>query len=1043
MINFGLNLRITVWRDVSLHLYTKVEMMSTWDRLSHIVVSLSISPTPRIIHSFVNCSRRYNQSEFTNKVVTLWYRCPELLLGATRYDEKVDIWSAGCILAELLIGKALFSGKTDMEQLQLIFNLLGTPDERSWEGLSSYVKIRSGEIEIDPKSRPSKLRDKYGGPDSKIPLSALGLIERMLEMDPKKRVRAGRALDSHYFLSHPVAPENPADLGTINVGGDSHEFQTKPIRKEAKAAAQKASAEAKALGKDEKDAYDSAYQQFLSNAVEARQTNEPFIVKTKAANPERPIRDPGRSCNVPQISNPIQTNKVSTIHEAEAANTATTSTQNVELNDIPNDRRQKEQNAQIDEVNTDIAVKVLFEPVDNDCSDKLQRQSDEHESTKRSQKYEHLDSGKLRDSKKSREKDESLQTDKVRGDVYKYQVKRFEPTPKSPLALNDSDKIATEVKEVERDAIERKHCSDDREDRKYNEHKQKKEERKRHKSRDPGKSSIDDDGHDDKIADTRKDSIHIDVIHKSGFGTDHEASRKEKSVDHDLHGDKIAVTEKRRDRSSERRRDKSKSHKRHRENLGDRDKHDKDKTRRYSYDERPDARDRASKNDRRPMDEGEVETIVYNRANTGSNHGVYIDARDRMLERNEKGITHEKITRDGRYEERTFDNYHGSISGRFSSFHEPGRSMNYEEDERKASYSVWNDERQGSRIGLDDERRSNVERDRPPNFGRFSQRYFGNDVEDPQNERERNKIPLDDSRFDKYARNIDHMDEARYPRDRKFFNDNFTRDHNPIGNGNEYRETRTGRDYVYDRKQSGHRDPLERRVIPTYDRPNPPPPVDDKWGRERSTYDRPNPPPTDDDKWGRERSSYDRPNPQPPVDDKWGQERSSHDRPNPQPTVDDKWGRERSTYDRPNPPPTVDGKWGRERSTYDRPNASPTADDKWRRERSTYDRPNASPTVDDKWGRERSSYDRPNPQPPVEDKWGRERSLNNPLSRKDEASDKVSSYRHTSDSSKALDRVLSNRHNFDSSSDQDYQRRDRDLLDRQSGRRSHNHRGRH
>lgn len=215
----------------------------------------------------------YSQEKpkYTNKVVTLWYRSPELLLGATDYDEKVDIWSAGCILAELLLGKALFPGTTDLEELKLIFKMMGAPDESTWEGLMDYPKLKSKEIELSTVTENIKgeFRDKYSN-DDRIGSSALALIERMLELDPKKRWRAQRALESSYFRSKPIAPLDPKDLGPMPVMGDSHEFQTKPIRKMAKCYAQKASKRAKTMGENEKEAYDSAYTEYLKKASEAR-----------------------------------------------------------------------------------------------------------------------------------------------------------------------------------------------------------------------------------------------------------------------------------------------------------------------------------------------------------------------------------------------------------------------------------------------------------------------------------------------------------------------------------------------------------------------------------------------------------------------------------------------------------------------------------------------------------------------------------------------------------------------------------------------------
>merc|ERR1712083_334296 len=68
---------------------------------------------------------------FSSQVVTLWYRSPEVLLGTT-YATPVDIWSCGCIFAELFSRKPLFPGQNEMGQLGEIFNVLGTPSEEEW-----------------------------------------------------------------------------------------------------------------------------------------------------------------------------------------------------------------------------------------------------------------------------------------------------------------------------------------------------------------------------------------------------------------------------------------------------------------------------------------------------------------------------------------------------------------------------------------------------------------------------------------------------------------------------------------------------------------------------------------------------------------------------------------------------------------------------------------------------------------------------------------------------------------------------------------------
>ena len=184
-------------------------------------------------------------------MITLWYRPPELLLGATKYGTPVDMWSAGCILAELILGKPLFTGKSEMDQLQLIFDMLGSPTPESWDGLQDLKLLRTGEVTIGAK-RKGKLRNKY---QSKISGPALNLIEKLLELDPKKRLTANRALESRYLKCDPRPPDRPEELGTLLVeGGHFHEFQTKKKRKEAKAVAEKTRQAALEGGRSEKEA---------------------------------------------------------------------------------------------------------------------------------------------------------------------------------------------------------------------------------------------------------------------------------------------------------------------------------------------------------------------------------------------------------------------------------------------------------------------------------------------------------------------------------------------------------------------------------------------------------------------------------------------------------------------------------------------------------------------------------------------------------------------------------------------------------------------
>jgi cyclin-dependent kinase len=70
--------------------------------------------------------------KYTHEVVTLWYRAPEILLGSKCYSTPIDIWSIGCILAEMITGRPLFCGESEIEQLLAIFRIMGTPSNETW-----------------------------------------------------------------------------------------------------------------------------------------------------------------------------------------------------------------------------------------------------------------------------------------------------------------------------------------------------------------------------------------------------------------------------------------------------------------------------------------------------------------------------------------------------------------------------------------------------------------------------------------------------------------------------------------------------------------------------------------------------------------------------------------------------------------------------------------------------------------------------------------------------------------------------------------------
>nr|XP_021491865.1 cyclin-dependent kinase 3 [Meriones unguiculatus] len=133
------------------------------------------------------------------QVVTLWYRAPEILLGSKFYSTAVDIWSVGCIFAEMVTGKALFPGDSEIDQLFRIFRTLGTPSEATWPGVSQLPDYKS----TFPKWNRKGL-DKIVpslGPEGK------DLLLKLLQYDPSQRISAKTALAHPYFSTeHSPAP---------------------------------------------------------------------------------------------------------------------------------------------------------------------------------------------------------------------------------------------------------------------------------------------------------------------------------------------------------------------------------------------------------------------------------------------------------------------------------------------------------------------------------------------------------------------------------------------------------------------------------------------------------------------------------------------------------------------------------------------------------------------------------------------------------------------------------------------------------------------
>jgi cell division cycle 2-like protein len=159
-------------------------------------------------------SRKFMGSKrsYTPTVVTLTYRAPEVLLGCDTYTSAIDMWSVGCIFAELLLGAPLFRGKNEPEHIDLIFKTLGTPTTATWP---SWKQLKFAKFFEGKNYNVNNLYEIFAGlsfgDGAFLSENGLELLEHLLTYDPSKRMTATEALRHPWFKEEPL-PKEPEQM---------------------------------------------------------------------------------------------------------------------------------------------------------------------------------------------------------------------------------------------------------------------------------------------------------------------------------------------------------------------------------------------------------------------------------------------------------------------------------------------------------------------------------------------------------------------------------------------------------------------------------------------------------------------------------------------------------------------------------------------------------------------------------------------------------------------------------------------------------------
>ncbi|KAJ1806518.1 serine/threonine protein kinase, CMGC, CDC2/CDK sub, partial [Coemansia sp. RSA 2598] len=165
-----------------------------------------------------------DKKDMTKCVVTRWYRPPELLLGERRYTTAIDMWGIGCIFAEMLVGKPVFQGSTDISQIDHVMRVCGSPTAALWPTWRDLPDCKQVE---EFATYPRRVREEF----ARFGDDAADLLDQLLQLDPRRRPDAATALKHRLFFTAPF-PARPEDMPKFE---HSHEFDRRRSRHQQRA----------------------------------------------------------------------------------------------------------------------------------------------------------------------------------------------------------------------------------------------------------------------------------------------------------------------------------------------------------------------------------------------------------------------------------------------------------------------------------------------------------------------------------------------------------------------------------------------------------------------------------------------------------------------------------------------------------------------------------------------------------------------------------------------------------------------------------------